>query len=1256
MAEDKIDSYVDRAGVQADTDFLLSLLAEVDKQFNKLNSFSISLQGMSKTKEIAATTKEAGAAMEELATKLEEVKKADDDLVKSAKDFISVNSQFEKSNRTVSGSYKELLEQLSKNQLEQKKMRDTRAFLNQQLKDEIITMDKYIEEMSKVNDVENQLRVSNGDLTRSLRNLEKEAQSAEGSLNEMRAQLNLNLQAFDRLSAMEQSSDSGKAIKANIDSLTASITEQEQATGRFQRNVGNYASGVERPFALLQERLNEVTEDLQKLARTGDSSSKTFSDLAKEQGILQQILDKNSNGFATMQQEIKANEAALQKLAAIGMKNTEAYTSLFDATASLKDEFSDLKEELKFSSDNQSGVDKFANSIKQLAAIYQVAEGAAALFGTENEELQKTMVRLMAVQNIANGIFELQEELKRKNSIVSALYNFVMTGSIKANTQAATATKVNNLATREQTGSTVAATTATTGLTIATRVLRAALLATGIGALVIGISLLISKISEWTNADDMAIEKQKELSEAMSEVLAAQKAQADAFKEGAEKNIKLIQDRIALEKAAGNTQVEQFAGEVAIQKERQKLAEAQIKTYQITQEKTDKFFENYSNGLETIKQQEIEYYKLVKAGREDDAEDLKKLIDNNKSATANQKAAYDLRAGILKDYNDSVQQQNLLAAQQAKFSADEQRKYILESAKIQSDLVIDSNSRILADEKSTLTQRLAALKSTSAERVKLIIAERDAVLNDPTASSSTKQSARNKANAEELKAARELADKEADIRRQYAEKQRKADFDLRKQQLDDQLSAQDRIAESEKESFVDRVTAAGEYFELQKQLIAEQAEFELAATGLLETDKQRIRERARSEEEAANRQFLDRIYQLQLKALDRESRETIGHSNEQRDTRLKEAAEAYAADEISYEEYLKRKQRIENRYALDELKITLESLEKQLVAEKAYGDAVIEIRKQIAAVKKEIAEKEADDKKDATDKETDEETQKMQRIQEISDNATSAIFTALQISGDRELARIDEAVAELEKKKAKEIELADATIANEQEKAAAIAVIEAKAAVQREVLERRRRQVELEQARFQKYDNIAKIISGTSLAVVNTLADETIKPSFLKIPLALSIGLLGAAQLARAVAVPLPKYAEGTDDHPGGKAILGDANKSELVITPEGKMMITDKVPHILDLPQHSVVLPDANEALDHLFNVGYRTMGRQHAPVDEDVNRALLKAYNRGTKQIVQTIKGKKEYHFEGTHAGVIELHKWGQNHIEYVDKSINF
>ena len=71
----------------------------------------------------------------------------------------------------------------------------------------------------------------------------KISQAQEGSLNSLRRQLSLLNMQYDNLSRDLRNGATGKELVTQIREVNAELSAAEQSTMRFQRNVGNYASG-----------------------------------------------------------------------------------------------------------------------------------------------------------------------------------------------------------------------------------------------------------------------------------------------------------------------------------------------------------------------------------------------------------------------------------------------------------------------------------------------------------------------------------------------------------------------------------------------------------------------------------------------------------------------------------------------------------------------------------------------------------------------------------------------------------------------------------------------------------------------------------------------------------------------------------------------------------------------------------------------------------------------------------------------------
>jgi hypothetical protein len=281
----------------------------------------------------------------------------------------------------------------------------------------------------------------------------------------------------------------------------------------------------------------------------------------------------------------------------------------------------------------------------------------------------------------------------------------------------------------------------------------------------------------------------------------------------------------------------------------------------------------------------------------------------------------------------------------------------------------------------------------------------------------------------------------------------------------------------------------------------------------------------------------------------------------------------------------------------------------------------------------------------------DEEDLAKQRIQlekELVQELTNLSFTLFTARVENQKNAIQEQIDLLDAQKSKDIELANQTITNVEQKAAAIAVIEARSAAQKEQLQKRQKELDLQKAKFDKAQAIANIVQRTAIDVMN-VAGTPLSPL---IPFIIA---LGATQLASVVAQPIPRYKDGTKDHTGGPAVVGDGGKSELIITPDGKVTKTPSVATLVTMPKHSIVLPDADIAMQYALNSGnkiYSDSSYDHAAAQIKMLETKLDKQSA----LLQKIADKPTLNLNATNDGMTALWKWSANQLNYLNDNTNW
>ena len=212
--------------------------------------------------------------------------------------------------------------------------------------------------------------------------------------------------------------------------------------------------------------------------------------------------------LAAIDQKVKAGGLGIRELSrvireyqsvaiAAGEESVVGREAINQAGA-LKDRIGDLQAQTKVASSDFKRLDLAIAGIGTGAAVFQGLSGAIALTGIENEELTKTMVKLQAAQGIANAVNQVALALNSDSVLgiqlriaIEKIKAFVIRDSATAATQAAAGEGI-------LTGANTAVGTSGLFAAGAMKALKVALITTGIGALVVGVGFLISKISEYS--------------------------------------------------------------------------------------------------------------------------------------------------------------------------------------------------------------------------------------------------------------------------------------------------------------------------------------------------------------------------------------------------------------------------------------------------------------------------------------------------------------------------------------------------------------------------------------------------------------------------------------------------------------------------------------------------------------------------------------------------------------------------------------
>lgn len=463
--------------------------------------------------------------------------------------------------------------------------------------------------------------------------------------------------------------------------------------------------------------LKEIKKDIDAI---GQSAKKNLSgDNAKK---ITKELDKTAQAAKNTKTRLRELE---DELADIGDVNSPQFQKLAKEAGVLRDQMNNAKAAVRSMSADFPRLQLGTQAFQAIGGAAQGAMGAAALFGSENEEVTKSIQKLMAVQSILNSV----------NAVANALSDETALGlkvrTVLTNLQAKGDKKL-TLATIRQTAVQTAANAATKAATVGMRIFNAVVNANPLFLLVTAITAVVSAFAwffsssedleaqnEKLNASfDRQIEKMDKLSnrrkknaeEASRELEASIKKEIQLLKEkGAD--AELIRDR-------------ELSFEVERIQQRLKNAEAEEKD-RVNRIKTNK--KDYRDLARRRKKAyaEEEYdlgnsiSEKMKARRKENEE---LILLNNEYNTKQKELVTDLEVILSKN------RENARKDEEADYKARQDRyKAFLQTKEAARKQIEDLTNQAIQDETAraeavALTKRdreLAAVKGTAEQKAKL---------------------------------------------------------------------------------------------------------------------------------------------------------------------------------------------------------------------------------------------------------------------------------------------------------------------------------------------------------------------------------------------------------------------------------------------------------------------------------------------------------------------------------------------------------
>lgn len=267
------------------------------------------------------------------------------------------------------------------------------------------------------------------------------------------------------MQTVEINGDRFKELVTQANELNNKLKEIKQSYGQYGRNVGNYANGV-------AEGIEKLKIEVGGVIREFDNAKQAVMQLKKEMQTL----------------------SVKQDLGIISEEEAERLKSLIPT-------FKELESSVK---DAGKPMDGLMDTMQGLVAIASTAQGIGALFGFDDNEIEQSIQKLVALQNVLKGLQTLQTQMQTNEGIGAWLSK----GNAAADKLAASIIGVGK---------------ASKTATVATKALGTAFKALGVGLVVAAVTELISLLETFSKKQKEAAEEAEEAAEKVKKTIDEQR-------------------------------------------------------------------------------------------------------------------------------------------------------------------------------------------------------------------------------------------------------------------------------------------------------------------------------------------------------------------------------------------------------------------------------------------------------------------------------------------------------------------------------------------------------------------------------------------------------------------------------------------------------------------------------------------------------------------------------------------------------------
>jgi hypothetical protein len=288
-------------------------------------------------------------------------------------------------------------------------------------------------------------------------------------------QLDSAINKLEKTGAIDsQIANSFKQTTAEISKQSAEIKKAATATTPLKKNLEDVDKATKQ---FTQDFMTGFNEGVIETLKEAGVTAEQFSEALKSgQTEVQEPTE-------SLRQRLKALTQQIAEMKLAGDDGTETFQKLVVEAGNIKDAMADAGAEIKNAGSDTRTFDNLIGSAQAVAGGFAVAQGAVALFGEENKDLEKTMLKVNAAIAITQGLQSISSALEKEGALSLLATNIQL--------------KVKNAQKVIETGLESQSIIVRGGAIVAQKALNAAMAANPIGIVVVALAGLIGLLATY---------------------------------------------------------------------------------------------------------------------------------------------------------------------------------------------------------------------------------------------------------------------------------------------------------------------------------------------------------------------------------------------------------------------------------------------------------------------------------------------------------------------------------------------------------------------------------------------------------------------------------------------------------------------------------------------------------------------------------------------------------------------------------------